>query len=88
MKKYALMIAVSGLFCMFQLQSSEKSLRSFKHEIMQQVAFSVQIYGYGGLNYVDAMSIARDGKSEAIAKRIPLNQAASIARIISLAQFC
>ena len=85
MKKYALMIAASGLFCMFQVQSSEKSLRTFKHEITQQVAFSAEIYGDGGLNYVDAMSIARHAKNEAIAKRIPFNKAASIV-IDTLAQ--
>src|SRR5258708_6474312 len=85
MKKYALMIVASGLFCVLQVQPSEKSLRTFKHEVTREVAFSAEIYGDMGLNDTDVEGVIHFAKGVAIAKKIPLNQASSIV-INALAQ--
>lgn len=78
MKKYALMIAASGLFCMFQLQSSEKSLRVFKYDLLKAVKDLNDVYGDMQFHYSNIMDIARLGKVEASNLAIPLSQAASI----------
>ncbi len=79
MKKYALMIVASGLFCTFQVKTSEKSLRTFKHQMIEDAAYEGRIYdNHSGLNSELIKDIAGFGKDEAIEKKIPLNQAASI----------
>lgn len=77
MKKYALMIA--GLFCMIQVQSAEKSLRTFKHQMTEEAAHGGRIYdAHSGLNAELIKDIAGFGKDEAIEKKFPFNKAASI----------
>jgi hypothetical protein len=79
MKKYILIMAVGALFCMFQVQPSEKSLRAFKHMMTEDVAKSGRMYnGHSGLNSWGVEDVASFGKDQAIEKRIPLNKAASI----------
>ena len=78
MKKYALMLAASGLFCMFQLQSSEKSLRTFKYDLLKAVEDLNDVYEDMQFHYANIQDIARLGKREASNLGIPLDQAASI----------
>lgn len=69
------------VYCMFQVQSAEKSksLRIFKNEVLKDIEDSAPLYHPGfGFNSGHAMAIAFNAKRLAIAQEIPLNEAVSI----------
>ncbi len=81
MKKYALIIIASGLLCMLQVQSAEKSkfLRIFKNEVLKDIEDLTPLYHPGfGFNSDHAIAIAFNAKRLAVEQQIPLNEVASI----------